>query len=119
MSSNNLNETTKNFLQSLKDFKEEQEYTPIIIKLTYNEETGIVDGYTMEDTEKPWIEITREQYNLGIQYKRLKVVDGKLVEILKVTTKKLPLVQGDRWYTTKENMLIIGKERGWDERGNN
>jgi hypothetical protein len=105
----------KNLLIALSEYKPPT-CKPIIIKLTYNKDTGIVDGFTMEETDKPWIEITREQYNAGIQYKKLKVVNGKLEEIAKVRIKKLPLVEGNRWHTTKENMLIIGDERGWDER---
>ncbi len=110
-----MNETTKNFLQAIQEFK----ITPakaVVIKLTYELDTCIVDGFTFEDTDKPWIEITREQYNAGIQYRQLKVVDGKLIEIPRIRIKKLPLIEGNRWYTTKENMLIIGIERGWDER---
>ncbi len=111
----NMNETTKNFLQALADYIP---LTPksIVIKLTYDPNTNIVDGFTFEDTDKPWIEITREQYNAGIQYKQLKVINGKLEEIPRIRLKKLPLVEGTRWYTTKSNMLIIGNERGWDER---
>lgn len=110
-----MNETTKNFLQAIKEHKFIPA-APIVIKLTYDPITKIVDGFTFEDTDKPWIEISREQYNAGIQYKQLKVVNGKLEEISRIRIKKLPLVEGTRWYTTKENMLIIGNERGWDER---
>ncbi len=118
MSLDNLNETTKNLLIALSEYKPPI-CKPIIIKLTYNKDTGIVDGFTMEETDKPWIEISREQYNAGFQCKKLKVVNGKLEEIKRSTFKELPLVEGNRWFTTKENMLIIGNERGWDERGNN
>lgn len=117
MSLDNLNETTKNLLIALNEHVEKQP-APVIIKLIYDDVTGIVNGFTMEETDKPWIEITREQYNAGFQYKRLKVVNGKLEEIKRTTTKELQLVEGNRWFTTKENMLIIGNERGWDERRN-
>lgn len=112
-----MNETTKNLIIALQDYKVEVP-KPEIIKLTYDKDTGIVDGCTAEDTDKPWIEISKEQYDAGIFYKRLKVVDGKLIEIQKITIKNLPLVEGERWFTTRDNMLIIGNERGWDERGN-
>lgn len=115
---NNLNETTKNLLIALTNYKMENP-KPVIIKLTYNADTGLVDGFTMEETDKPFVEVSREQYDTGIQYKRLKVVDGKLVEITKITFIKLPLIEGNRWFTSKNNMLIIGNERGWSERGNN
>jgi hypothetical protein len=110
-----MNETTKNLLQALADYKPPKT-KPIVIKLTYDLVTGIVNGLTFEDTDKPWIEISREQYDAGIQYKQLKVVNGKLEEIPRIRLKRLPLVEGTRWYTTKSNMLIMGNERGWDER---
>jgi hypothetical protein len=110
-----MNETTKNLLQALAEYKAPVS-KPIVIKLTYDPDTNIVDGWTFEDTDKPWIEITREQYNQNIQHKKLKVVNGKLEEIPRIRLKKLPLVEGTTWYTTKGNMLIIGNERGWDER---
>lgn len=117
MSLNNLNETTKNLLKAFEDYSP-PETSKIIIKLTYDKSTGIIDGHTFEDTNKPWIEITREQYDKGVHLKRLRVVDGKLEEIQYTNVKKTMLVEGNRWFTTKENMLIIGNERGWDERGN-
>lgn len=89
---------------------------PIVIKLTYDVETGIVDGFTFEETDKPWVEITREQFNLGFHYKRLRVVNGKIEEITKDLTIKVAIVPGNRWFTDESNMLIIGKDRGWDER---
>lgn len=116
-SSSNLNETTKNLLTVLNEYKEKQP-VPVVIKLTYNPHTMLVDGFTMEDTDKPWIEITREQYEAGFETKKLRVVNGKLEEITKDNLKKLPLVEGKRWKTSASNMLIIGNERGWDERGN-
>jgi hypothetical protein len=115
MSSDNLNETTKNFLKAISEYKLEP-VKPIVIKLTYDPITNIVNGCTYDDTDEPWIEITREQYELGIHYKKLKVVNGKLEEIPRIKIKQLALVEGSRWFTTKENMLIIGDERGWDER---
>lgn len=111
----NMNETTKNFLQAIKEF-DPGKPKPTVIKLTYDPVTNIVDGVTFEETDKPWIEITREQYNAGFQYKRLKVVDDKFEEIPKINVIKLPLVPGNTWFTSKENMLIMGNERGWDER---
>jgi hypothetical protein len=93
------------------------ETKPIIIKLTYDANTGLVDGLEFYDTDKPYIEISREQYEANLHFKRLRVVDGKLEEIPRIRLTKLALVTGDTWYTTN-NMLIIGNERGWNERGN-
>ena len=115
MSSNIMNETTKNLIQALKEFKPEQP-KPVVIKLTYDPLTNIVDGFTFEETDKPWIEISRQQYDEGIHFKKLKVVNGKLEEISRIRLRKLPLIKGNKWFTDKDNMLIIGKDNGWDER---
>lgn len=112
-----MNETTKNLLIALEKYKFE-EPKPVVIKLVYDKETGLIEGITTEETDKPWLPVTQEEYTFGIPYKALRVVDGKLVPIPKVYTKKLPLVDGERWFTTKENMLIMGNEKGWDERRN-
>lgn len=111
-----MNETTKNFLLAL------SEYTPpiskpVVIKLVYNADTGIVENIEFGNTDKPYVEISREQYEAGIHFQQWRVVNGKLESIPRVRTKKLALVNGNTWYTTN-NMLIIGNERGWDERGN-
>ena len=58
MSSEDMNETTKNFIKAMEEFKP-VEPAPIVIKLTYDAITNIVDGFTFEDTNKPWVEITR------------------------------------------------------------
>lgn len=118
MSSENLNETTKNFLKALEEYKP-ADPVPVVIKLTYDPNTNIVDGLAFEDTDKPWVEITKEQFDSGIHYKKLKVVNGKLEEIPLEVWNKLALVEGDKWHTLESNMLITGNERGWNERGNN
>lgn len=115
MSSEEMNETTLNFLKAISEYKEEP-VKPIVIKLTYDPETFIVDGLTFDETDKPWIEITREQYDKAIYARKWKVVDGKLEEIVKVRTIQLPLVKGDKWHTHESNMLIIGKDNGWTTR---
>jgi hypothetical protein len=114
----NLNETTKNLLIALENYKVEQP-KPIVIKLIYDKDTGLIEGITTEETNKPWLPVTKEEYNAGIPYKALKVINGKLIPMPKIHFKLLPLIKGNRWFTTKENMLIIGNENGWDERGNN
>jgi len=118
MSLDNMNDSMRNLLKVLENLKP-FEVKPVVIKLLYDAETCLVNGVTFEETDRPYVEITREQFDQGIQYKKLRVVNGKLEEVPRKKIKKLSLVQGNRWFTTKDNMLIIGNERGWDERGNN
>jgi hypothetical protein len=82
-----MNETTMNLLKAIQEYKE-PEVTPIVIKLIYDPETTLVTGFTFEDTDKPWVEITREQYDSGLPFKKLKVVNGKIEEITRETKKK-------------------------------
>lgn len=111
-----MNETTKNLLIALRDYKP-PECKPVIIKLIYDAETGIVENIEFGDTDKPYVEITREQYEAGLHYRHSRVVNGKLEPIPRIRLKQLALVEGSTWYTN-DNMLIIGNKRGWDERRN-
>ena len=115
-SSDNMNETMRNLLIAISEYVP-SETKPIIIKLTYDANTGLVDGLEFYDTDKPYIEISREQYEAGIHIGQLQVVNGKLERVARIRLKKLTLVSGNTWYTTN-NMLIMGNERGWNERGN-
>lgn len=110
-----MNETTRNLIQAIREYKSPP-VNPTILKLTYDKETGIAGGIITEDTDLPWVEMTKEQYLSGMQYKKLRVVNGKIEEIKKIRLRKLPLVEGKKWFTSRVNMLIIGNERGWDER---
>jgi hypothetical protein len=82
-----MNETTLNLIKALEEYKP-IEAVPVVIKMTYDPETLIVTGTTVEDTDGPWIEITQEQYDAGIQFKRLKVINGKIEEITREDLKK-------------------------------
>ena len=113
-SSKNLNETTENFLLALEKHVPQNNHQ-VVIKLTYDPITNYVNGWTFENTDLPFVEITREQYDQGFQYKRLKIIDGIPVEIKKVSKIDLGLVKGNRWFTDRSNMLIIGLDNGWDE----
>jgi hypothetical protein len=113
--SNNMNDTTKNLIEAFDNFKS-QSRKILVYKLTYDIDTGIVNGCTIDDTDQPYVEVTQEQIDKGIGYKKLRYINGKLEEIPRVRLKKLPLVQGNKWHTCNSNMLIIGNERGWDER---
>lgn len=115
-SSDDMNETTKNFLIALSEYNPPV-CKPVIIKLVYDADTGIVENIEFGDTDKPYVEISREQYEAGVHFRRLRVVNGKLEGIPKIRIKKLALVDGNTWHTTN-NMLIMGNERGWDERRN-
>ena len=82
-----MNETTLNLIKALQEYKP-LEMPPVVIKLTYDPETLFVTGATFEDTDSPWVEITQEQYDAGIQFKKLKVVNGKIEEFIHDTVKK-------------------------------
>ena len=113
--STDLNNTTfQNLIEALSNQKN-VEPVPIVIKLTYDPDTLYVNGITFEDTDLPWIEITRQQFNEGIQFKRLRVENNKLVEVVKQTAVRTRrLVPGNTWKTTKGNMLLIGEDDGWN-----
>ena len=115
MSLENLNETTKNLLQALNEFKPAP-VKPVDIKLLYDEKTGMVYSFTGGETDKPYVSITVEQYKANYHLKNLRVVNGKLEEVSRIRLKQLPLVEGNKWFTHKDNMLVIGKDNGWDER---
>ena len=112
-----LNDTTKNLIKAL------EEYKPLpsivyIFKAVYND-TGKVTELTYADTDKQHIIISKEEYEKFPFIDRLYVIDGKLIEKQKsYYVNRLALIEGNRWYTSKSNMLIMGNERGWDERRN-
>ncbi len=115
-SSEPMNETTKNFLQAIREYKEPPPPPKPIIKLTYDPDTKYVTGYTFEDTTEPYVEITYEQWKSGFYYQSLQVVDGKPVRIERNRKAQLALVPGSRWFTDQSNMLIMGKDKGWQRR---
>lgn len=82
-----MNETTLNLIKALEEYKP-LEAKPEVIKLIYDPETLMVTAFTFDETDQPWVQITREQYNAGLQFKRLKIVDGKIVEIKPELIKK-------------------------------
>lgn len=112
-----MNETTANLLKAISEFVPPPEPV-IIIKLTYDPITQYVTGCTFDDTDQPFVEITRDQWNSGLHYQSLKIVDGKPVTIERKRKKEFALVAGDRWHTDRSNMLIVGTDKGWDERKN-
>lgn len=112
-----MNETTKNFLKALNEFVTEP-IDPISIKLTYDPDTFYVTGCTSGDTDQPYVEITHEQWRKGFHYQKLKIVDGKPTVVERIRKKELALMHGNRWHTDRSNMLIIGTDKGWDERTN-
>lgn len=110
-----MNETTANLIQALEEFNPNPPQK-IVIKLTYDPTTSYVTGCTFEDTTEPYVEITHEQWKNGFHYQQLKIVNGKPVVRERIRKQHLQLVPGNKWYTDKDNMLIMGKERGWSER---
>lgn len=110
-----MNETTLNFLRAISEFTPDT--APLItIKLTYDPDTLYVTGCTFNETDQPFVEITREQWNNGFHYQRLKIVNGRPTAVERVRKRQLALVPGNRWHTEASNMLIIGNGKGWDER---
>lgn len=116
MSSDITNINLQNLLIAVQNYKWVYP-KEIIRKLIYDPKTKLVTGFTVEETDLPHIVITKEQWADGdILDKKLMIVDGQIVEVPREVIKKvLPLVKGNRWFTTESNMLIIGNERGWDE----
>lgn len=107
-------QTTRNFELALEALQP-VESKPIVRKLTYDPVTGITQTLTFEDTNLPYVVITKEQYDKKIHLQRWKVVDGELTPIVKAPPRLLQLVPGNRWHTVAGNMLIIGDDDGWDK----
>ena len=114
-SSEPTNETTANFIKALSEFDPGLDPV-VVIKLTYDPETKYVTGCTFGDTLEPFVEITQEQWKNGFHCQPLEIVDSKPVPRVFNPKTELRLVPGDKWHTDKDNMLIMGKERGWSER---
>lgn len=79
-----LNETTKNFLQVMADFKW-PDPVPINYRLYYNDD-GSPDFYTMEDLPGKYVEVDRDTYVARLWNVRVK--QGKLQIIAPVVTVK-------------------------------
>ena len=114
-SSEPMNETTENFIKALSELSLAP-IESIIIKLTYDPITQYVTGCTFEETDQPFVEITREQWNSGLHYQTLRVINGKPVAVERNRKRELALVPGNQWHTDRSNMLVIGTDKGWDER---
>lgn len=114
-SSEPMNETTANLIKVLSEYVE-PEPAKVVIKLTYDPVTSIVTGWTFEDTTEPFVEITHEQWKNNFHCQPLKIVDGRPVVRERHRKVELRLVPGSKWTTDKSNMLIMGKDRGWDKR---
>lgn len=113
-----MNDTTKNLIKAI------QEYKPLkaveyVYKAIYDD-SGKVTKLTYEETNEQHIIITKEEFEKYPLFNRLYIINGKLVEKEKnYYINKLNLADGERWFTSKSNMLIMGNEKGWDERRNN
>lgn len=88
----------------------------LVRKVLYDPETGLTNGFTFDDTNQPYVEITKEQYDQKVHIHTWKVVDGKLTPIVKARRQTLQLVPGNKWHTVAGNMLIVGDDDGWDKR---
>lgn len=114
-SSISSNEQTTRNLEIALELLQPIESKPIVRKLTYDPVTGITESLTFEETNLPYVVITKEQYDNNVHLHRWKVIDGELTPIVKAPPRLLQLVPGNRWYTTAGNMLIIGEDDGWDK----
>lgn len=115
-SDDDLNETTKNLIEALKNYNPPE--TPKFeYKAVYDPSTMLVTEIALGETDKPYIVITKEEYQLSF-IQKFKVEDGKLVVIKKPPPHVLQLVPGSTWHTTEGNMLVIGNHDGWDARKN-
>ena len=93
----------------------------IVFKFIYDPKSGYVTACTVHDTDQPFIVVTAEQYD-AYKGKLWKLVDGKLVERKYMFPHEEPegppVVEGSTWKTTEDNMLIMGNDKGWDDRNN-
>lgn len=110
------------FVKGMKMFLESQpkEEKPIVYKLVYDPETFLVTERTIDETDKPYIPITLDQFlATESNFRSLRIVGDKYeVVVSEQPEPKLPLTEGDKWKTAESNMLIQGTDRGWDERKN-
>lgn len=109
-----MNKTTENFWEALEN------YTPPVIKtlvwkLIYDPETGKPITVTSDETEHPYIEISRSEVDTyPHQDPRVRVVNGKLVrKIKKLNLQEIPnklhvfLDDNGNIATDTYNMLLI------------
>jgi hypothetical protein len=84
-----MNETTENFLTAIKNYTPPQ-VNAVVYKLVYNADTGKPVCVTIEDTDRPWVAISREFADTKPQLDpRVIIVDGKVV----IQTKKIKAVE--------------------------
>ena len=109
------------FVKGMKMFLDSQpKEKPIVYKLVYDPETFLVTERTIDETDKPYIPITLDEFlATKLNFRSLRIVGDKYEEVIpEKPDSKLPLAQGEKWKTTESNMLIPGNDRGWDERKN-
>jgi hypothetical protein len=116
-----MNETTENLWRALENYTP-PETKPTVWKLVYDLATGKPLNVTIEETDQPYIEITRDEANTyPHQDPRVSIVDGKIVRtVKKLQSQEIPNIlqivsnkDGDI-ATDSYNMLIInnsGKNR--------
>lgn len=80
-----MNETTQNFLDVFANLEPWQ--PPAVFWRLYYDEAGNPLFYTQEDKPGDYIDVTPEQYQRASM--RVKVVDGKLIELTTSRIKKL------------------------------
>ena len=74
-----MNKTTENFLAAISSYQPPKVVVPTY-RLIYDPATGKPTSVTTEDTDQPWIAITREQADAQPQLdSRARVENGRLV----------------------------------------
>lgn len=115
-----MNETTKNFLQALREYSP-PETKPVIWKLIYDPESGKpIDLSAADQVNGVWIEIDRELASKSPQFDpRLRVQDDKIIYINLESNKQqtdiavpkvLKLCTDGNYTTDTYNMLIVSNQ---------
>lgn len=119
----NLNETTKNLLKAIQEYKP-LESRPTVWKLIYNSETGRVLDVTAGEPpdNSDWFQITADEAKLHLQWDpRVRIKDKKIVKIKLPSDLKQPSSEKrcvwsdpDGNYSSSDfHLLIPGNTRKW------
>lgn len=113
----NMNKTTENFLKALENYNT-PETAPVIWRLCYDKETGVILDLTTEQTDLDYIEISRAEADKNPQHNPYaRVVDKELVylEYKKIKTNHIHTVgvhrkNNGKVATDSYNMLLLNSQ---------
>lgn len=130
-SSDNMDETTKNFWIAVAEVEAQAKANPPVLRewrAYYDPETKIIHKHGSVDagtpSEEPYILLTRDDILKINDFGISKVIDGKLVKEIPAIQppglkfEKVKNAEEAKWKTDQSNMLIIGKDNGWDDKNN-